>query len=132
MMKRNLLTLFILFCLLVTWGCAVLVVGAGAGAGVYTYVNGELKRTYQAPFDSTNQACLSTLENLKISITEQTSDEVKVTIRAKRTDGTAVTVKTVMIAPGITEVSVRSGIIGMWDKKGSELIHASIAQRLQG
>lgn len=130
MMKRNLLTLFILFCFLITSGCAVLVVGAGAGAGVYTYVSGQLKRTYQAPFDRTNHACFTTLENLKISITEKSSNEVKATIRAKRTDGTPVTVKTVMIAPGITEVSVRSGIIGMWDKKGSELIHASIAQRL--
>ncbi len=109
-----------------------MVVGAGAGAGVYTYMSGQLKRTYQVPFARTNQACFTTLENLKISITEKSSDEVKATIRAKRTDGTPVTVKTVMIAPGITEVSVRSGIVGMWDKKGSELIHASIAQRLQG
>ncbi len=131
-MKRSLLTLFILFCFLITGGCAVLVVGAGAGAGVYTYMSGQLKRTYQVPFARTNQACFTTLENLKISITEKSSDEVKATIRAKRTDGTPVTVKTVMIAPGITEVSVRSGIVGMWDKKGSELIHASIAQRLQG
>lgn len=52
-------------------------------------------------------------------------------MKARQTDGTPVTIKTVMRAPGPTEVSVRYGIVGVWDKKVSELIHASIAQRLQ-
>ncbi|MFO7972243.1 MAG: DUF3568 family protein [Desulfobacterales bacterium] len=52
-------------------------------------------------------------------------------MKAKQTDGTPVTIKTATRAPGTTEVSIRSGILGVWDKKVSELIHASIAQRLQ-
>jgi len=36
-----------------------------------------------------------------------------------------------MVEPRITKVSVRSGMVGIWDKNVSELIHASIAQRLQ-
>jgi len=66
-----------------------------------------------------------------MEITEKTSDSIKATIKAKQSNGTPVTIKTVMITPGTTEVSVRSGIVGIWDKKVSELIHASIAQRLQ-
>ncbi|MBL7180737.1 MAG: DUF3568 family protein [Pseudomonadota bacterium] len=129
-MKRNLLILLALSCCVVS-GCAAVFTGAAAVAGVYTYFNGQLTRSYQAPFDKTNLACTAALESLKIAITEEASDGINTTIKAKRTDGTPLTVKTVMIEPRITEVSVRSGVVGIWDKKVSELIHASIAQRLQ-
>ncbi len=112
-------------------GCAAFIVGTGAGVGIYTYVNGELKTSYQATFDETNRACTEVLKSLEMEITEKTSDSIEAKIKARQTDGTPVTIKTVMRAPGTTEVSVRSGIVGVWDKKVSELIHASIAQRLQ-
>lgn len=129
-MKRNLFILLALACYILT-GCALVFTGAATGAGVYSYMDGQLIRSYQVPFDKTNRACTATLEDLKIAITEETSDGIHATIKAKRTDGTPVTVQTVMIEPKITEVSVRSGVVGIWDKKISELIHASIAQRLQ-
>ena len=128
-MIRKVLTFLLLSSYFITSGCAVFL--AGAGAGVYTYANGELKTSYQATFDETNRACTTVLKSLEMVITEKTSDSIKAKIKAKQTDGTPVTIKTVMITPGTTEVSVRSGIIGVWDKKISELIHASIAQRLQ-
>ena len=130
-MYKNFLIPLILSCYLIAIGCAAVVVGAGAGAGVYTDINGELKRSYQATFDKTIQACTDTLKRLKIKTTEKTNDGIKTRINARCTDGTPVTIKVVMIGPRINEVSVRSGIIGVWDKKVSELIHATIAQRLQ-
>jgi len=111
--------------------CGFIVTGAATGAGVYTYMEGSLLRTYQASFDQTNQACMETLKSLKMVIIEEKSDGLHTTIKAKRTDGTPVAVKTAMIEPRITKVSIRSGVLGIWDKKVSELIHASIAQRLQ-
>ena len=130
-MTRNLLLSVILSCYLITVGCAAVITGAVVGAGAYTYMNGQLSRLYQAPFDTTNQACTATLNKLKIAITEEASDGINTTIKAKRTDGTSVTVITEMVEPSITKVSVRSGMVGIWDKNVSELIHASIAQRLQ-
>jgi len=112
-------------------GCGVVVTGAAVGAGVYTFMDGQLQRSYQAPFDKTNQACIAALKHLKIATIEEASDGINATIKAKRTDGTPVTINTAMIEPKITEVSVRSGVVGVWDKKVSELIHASIAQKLQ-
>ena len=129
-MKQNLFILLALACYVLT-GCELVFIGAASGTGVYSYMDGQLIRSYQAPFDKTNLACTATLENLKIAITEETSDGIRATIKAKQTDGSPVTVQTVMIDPKITEVSVRSGVVGIWDKKISELIHASIAQRLQ-
>ena len=130
-MTRNLLLSAILSCYLITVGCAALITGAVVVACTYTYKDGELSRLYQAPYDTTNQACTATLKKLKIAITEEASDGINATIKAKRTDGTPVTVITEMVEPRITKVSVRSGMVGIWDKKVSELIHASIAQRLQ-
>lgn len=130
-MLKKLLISVLLFSSFAMAGCAAVVVGAGTGAGVYSYMNGQLKRTYQASFDKTNRVCITTLKSLKISVTKETSDGINKTIIGKQTDGTPITIKTSMIAPNITDVSVRSGVIGIWNKRISELIHASIANRLQ-
>ncbi|MFC1817307.1 DUF3568 family protein [Thermodesulfobacteriota bacterium] len=130
-MKSKFMILLLSACYLMATGCVALIAGVGAGAGVYTYMKGELKRSYPEKFDKTLKICEDTLKRLKITVEAKASDGVKTTIKAKRTDDTPVMVKVIMIAPKITEVSVRSGIVGVWDKKVSELIHASIAQRLQ-
>lgn len=125
------LVLLLLSCYSVTSGCAVFVAGAGTGAGVYTYKCGELKRSYQASFDKTILACNTALKSLQITIKEKTPDSIQTRIKGKCVDKTSVTIKIKMIAPNITEISIRSGIIGLWDKKRSGSIHASIAQKLQ-
>lgn len=130
-MKTKLMPATILVFFLMITGCAALVAGTAAGVGVYTYINGELKRSYPESYDKTVNICVETLEGLKIVILEKESDGIKATLKAKRTDDTPVTVKVLNIAPKITEVSVRSGYVGVWDKNVAELIHASIAQRLQ-
>ncbi len=129
-MIRNFLIPFVLLCCLSTVGCNPFIVGTSAGVGVFTYVNGKLTRSYQATFDGTNQACIAALNSLEISIIGKSSDGIHTTITAEKTDGTPVTVNTVMLESKITEVSVRSGIVGVWDKKVSKLIHARIAQKL--
>lgn len=128
---RKFLLLFAMGCGLITAGCPLFIAGAGAGAGVYAYVNGELKRSFPASFERTNQAALDALEDLKITITDKASDGFKTKLSAKRTDGLPVTVKITEVDRGVSEVSVRCGAVGIWDRKASELIHASIAKRLQ-
>ncbi len=44
------------------------VVGAGTGAGVYTYVSGDLKRTYNAPYDRTVKGSHDALQHLKVTV----------------------------------------------------------------
>ena len=129
-MIRKFLIPFVLSCCIVTVGCNPFFVGTSAGVGVYTYMNGKLTRSYQATFDGTNQACIAALSSLNISIIEKSSDGIHTTIIAERSNGKPVTVYTVMLEPRITEVSVRSGIVGVWDKKASKTIHARIAQKL--
>ena len=116
--------------LLTIAGCPAFIAGAGAGAGVYTYTAGEMKRTYPADFDTTVAASLESLDELKISVQESQASGITTRITAERTDSTPVTVTVHMVGQTITEVRVRSGLVGYWDKQGSELIHATLAKRL--
>lgn len=129
-MKAISMLMVLLAGMIVFTGCVAVVAGTAAGVGVYTYVNGELKRSYPEPFDKIYAISADTLEALKITIENKESDGIGATIDAKRADGTPVWVKVFMVTPKITEVTVRTGVFGVWDKKVSELIHASIAQRL--
>lgn len=111
-------------------GCVPLIIGAGGGAAIYSYKGGNLKTSYSAAFAETAEACTDTLLYLQIKLIEKTSTDIKTTLSAQRSDGSPVTIEIVMLEPLVTAVSVRTGIIGIWDKKSSELIHANIAQRL--
>ncbi|MFH1985004.1 MAG: DUF3568 family protein [Pseudomonadota bacterium] len=129
-MNRNTMTILLSLMLLTMAGCAAVIAGAGAGAGVYSYVSGELKRTYPVDFAAANQAAEASLEALKIPVTDRQSTGMTTTLSGMRTDETSVTITIKMIEPKITEIGVRSGLVGYWDKSGSELIHATIAKRL--
>jgi len=124
----------ILPALLITWlmtGCIALIVGAGVGAGTYTYVDGELKRSYQAKFDKTLQVCVDILNGLNQPILDKVTDGEKTTIKSKRKDGTPQTIEVSIISLDWTQVSVRTGVIGYWDKAISQQFHEFIAERLK-
>lgn len=129
-MFRKLLILLLLGGYATVTGCAIVVAGAGAGAGVYSYLTGELKRSYPVEYPRAVQASLESLEKLKIEVLRKTDDGIRAEILGKRTDGTPVTVTVVTLDPKTTDIGVRSGVVGVWDKKVSELIHATIAQQL--
>ena len=130
-MRRTLVILTLLAFQLFTTGCPVFIAGAGVGAGAYTYVKGELKRVYNVPMDKALQASTASLNSLKITTDKEESDGIQNIIHAKRTDGTPVTLKLAMLSPNVTEISVRTGAFGYWDRDVSELIHATIAKRIE-
>lgn len=112
-------------------GCAAIVVGAaGAGAGTLAYMNGELKRDYEANYDATVKACSEALNSLQIPVTEKTADALQTIFNAERPDGTPVTVKAVKRNEQVTEVFVRTGLVGVWDKNVSMQIHESIRGKM--
>jgi hypothetical protein len=129
-MQNRFSALLLLCSIWIAAGCAAVVAGAGAGAGVYTYMNGELKRTYQAGYQEVRKAADASLNDLKIVKSDEKSDGIETEIAAKRSDGTSVTLHLTKLGPNLTEVAVRSGIVGVWDKEVSELIHATIAKKL--
>jgi outer membrane protein OmpA-like peptidoglycan-associated protein len=127
---RKLTTLSISFSLFVTTGCAVALIGIGAGIGAFAYINGKLIKTYESEYHKTIAASRETLEELKIPVTEEIGDELNTIIRAKRPNGTPISIEVERIEQNLTEVSVRSGAVGVWDREVSMEIHELINAKL--
>jgi outer membrane protein OmpA-like peptidoglycan-associated protein len=108
--------LIIYLCFFTLTGCAV--------------IQGKLIKTYESDYHSAVQASSDTLKNLKIPVTEKLSDELKTVINAQRFDGTPVTIEVVRIDRNLTEVSVKTGAKGVWDKRVPTQIHEFISDNL--
>ena len=130
-MTRKFAALFIITCFWLWVGCAAVIIGAGVGAGTYTYLKGDLKRDYNAKFDKTLNVCLSILTDLNQPILEKTTDGEKTTIRTERKNGSPQTISVSISSVDWTEVSVRTGTFGYWDRELSEQFHKFIAERLK-
>ena len=68
------------------------------------------------------------LQDANLQVTDTQKDETKGTIKAKRSDDTAVTVALEPAGPNTTSVGVRVGTFG--DEEASRAIHNRIASRL--
>ena len=112
-------------------GCAAVIVGAGVGAGTYTYIKGDLKRSYPVKFDKALNVCIGILEDLNQPILEKTTDGEKTTIKSERKDGTPQTIDVAIESIEWTQVSVRTGMVGYWKRGVSEQFHDFIAERLK-
>lgn len=111
-------------------GCAAVVIATGAGTGAYTYINGELVRSYPATYSRTMEVCTQLLNDLNMPVKEQASDGPRTTIATERKDGTPVTLKITIVGLEVTEVSVRTGVVGFWNRDISQQFHEFISRRL--
>jgi len=120
-----------ILCLCTLSGCAAVIIGAGAaGAGAFAYSEGRLSRMYAAGYQETVNATLDTLESLKIPVRDKTADELETNILAVRPDGTPVQVVVSRVGPKYSEVAIRTGKIGVFDKKTSHQIHDYILKKV--
>jgi hypothetical protein len=130
-MTRKFAALFLISCFWLWVGCAAVIIGAGLGVGTYTYLKGDLKRAYNAKFDKTLNVCLSILTDLDQPILEKTTDGEKTTIRTERKNGSPQTISVSISSVDWTEVSVRTGGFGYWNREVSEQFHEFMAKRLK-
>ncbi|MEJ2641714.1 MAG: DUF3568 family protein [Desulfosarcinaceae bacterium] len=116
--------------LTVVCGCAATMSATGTNTGVFSYIRGELKRTYPASYEEAINACEASLAYLKMPREEFHQKGTTTVIRARRSDGTPVRVEVVSLSTKETGIGVRTGITGLWDRQTSELIHVTIAKHL--
>lgn len=111
-------------------GCGLFVAGAVVGAGAYTYANGELKRSYQAGYEQTVQASVNAMNEMKIEVKSINKQGLTTTIDGNF-NGKPVKTGISRIDVNISEVGVRSGYVGVWEKDFSTKVHENIARRLR-
>ena len=70
-MKKTTIFIIIILFFLPTAGCELFVAGTVTGAGVFSYIDGELKRSYQADFNRAVTACKDALTANNLTIKEE-------------------------------------------------------------
>ena len=113
-----------------TTGCAVALIGMGAGVGTAAYVMGEVSQTYERGYAEAIGASTDTLEALKIPVTEKGGDGLKTVLKARRHDGTPVEIEIVKMEERTSKIGVRTGVVGVWDHGVSRQIQDMIGERL--
>jgi hypothetical protein len=121
----------LLLCIWLLGGCAAVIVGAGAGAGAYSYIKGDLKKSYEVKFDKALEVCIGILEDLNQPIIKKTSDGEKTTIETKRKNGSPQIIHVAIESAEWTQVSVRTGRVGYWDREVSLQFHEFFSERLK-
>lgn len=129
-MKKTSMCLLMAAGLFLFTGCAALVVGgaaAGAGAGTYMYVNGELTADYRAPFEKVWEACVKTVAAMKGTAVAPSKDLSHGTIETV-IDGEKVRFTIDYKAKDVTAVAIRVGLVG--DKLAAQRLHDKVGENL--
>ena len=107
--------------LLLQTGCAVLLVGGGAAAGIggYVFVKGELKSTENAPMERVWMASLGAMEELKFPVTMQNKDAVSAQITARTAQDKKVHIALKSVGESSTEIRIR---VGTWGDEALSLV----------
>ena len=131
-MKRLVYALLGLSLLVLCGGCVVAAVGAaGAGAGTYAYIKGELRSTYSFPLEQSWSQTLQAMQDLKLTVDRKHMDALGGEIEARRADGTPVKVQLKPAGEHSTLIGVRVGSLeSVWSKSKAERIHRAIQKRL--
>jgi hypothetical protein len=131
-MARNCFQLFILS----LWipflfsGCVPLAAvgaAAGAGAGTYMYINGDLKTDYHATLDDVWKACEKTIAGMRGTDVVPEKEIARGIITATINDE-RVRFEITYKARNLTTVAIRAGLIG--NRLSSQLLHDRIADSL--
>lgn len=122
---------FLLFLLsgaaILTQGCEVAAVGAGA-AGAVAYVRGDLQTVETAELEALYKASLEALDELELAVIQKAKDAMTAEITSRDAEDKKIRIKLKSTAEGTTELSIRIGMFG--DETKSRLIYEAIKQEL--
>jgi hypothetical protein len=121
------MVLLIVTAFFATTGCVALL-GAGAGAGTFAYIKGNLETTYDATMAQTWDATREALQQMGMTADIDRHDAFSGSLKGTMADGKEFNVVVTRVTDTRTEVAIR---IGLGDKKISEAIHDKIAANLK-
>jgi type IV secretory pathway TrbL component len=95
-------------------GCALLVIGAaaGAGAGTVVWVKGELKSTENVSLDRASRAALKAMADLGYGVGEKQQDRTSLTLTAYGAGDKKIHVALEETSANITEIRIRVNTFG--------------------
>jgi hypothetical protein len=111
-------------------GCAVVAVGAAAGAGAagYAYVSGVLVSTESASLERTWNATLAAVKEMEFPITSQRKDALQADLVARNAYDKKISIRLKKVSEQSTEIRIRVGTFG--DETASRAILERIKKRL--
>jgi hypothetical protein len=118
MPKKWLLSIVgVLLCCILCAGCPVVLIGAGAAAGVggYKWVEGTMEKDYPRPMQETWNASLAAVRDLNLKIASQQYGPLESRLEAVQPPDTNVKVQLIARPNQITTVKVRFGLMGNLD-----------------
>ena len=95
-------------------GCAVLLIGGGAAAGIggFAYVKGELKSSEGVSLDKAWAATLGAMEELKFPVTTQNKDALSAQLVAHTAKNKKIHVNLKALSDNSAEIKIRVGTFG--------------------
>ena len=122
--------------LLVWWamplmsGCAVVLLGAGAGAGVAgaTYVMGKLEDEVNAPVSNVQRATVAALKALELPVDKERGDKLAAELESETADQKKIWISITSLTSSRSKIVIRVGVMG--DEIRSRQILQAIHARL--
>lgn len=122
--------------LLVWWamplmsGCAVVLLGAGAGAGVAgaTYVMGKLEDEVNAPVSNVQRATVAALKALELPVDKERGDKLAAELESETADQKKIWISITLLTSSRSKIVIRVGVMG--DEIRSRQILQAIHTRL--
>lgn len=111
-------------------GCAVVLFGAGAGAGVAgaTYVMGKLEDEVNAPVPKVQRATVTALKTLELPVDKQRGDKLAAELESETADQKKVWISITSLNSSRSKIVIRVGLMG--DEIRSRQILEAIHTRL--
>ena len=127
-MDRKQVAFVLMICgsLICLQGCAVALIGAGAGS--VAYLKGNLEAVLEEDVDQTYQAALKALDKLEISATKKEKDALSAVVVGRTAADKKITIKLKAAENNLTRLSIRVGVFG--SRAQSQAIYDEIKKHL--
>ncbi|MCA9499076.1 MAG: DUF3568 family protein [Nitrospira sp.] len=126
--KHGVMLLCVVWTMSIMSGCAVVLLGAGAGVAGATYVMGKLEDEVNASVPKVQQASVAALKSLALPVDKQRGDKLAAELESETADQKKVWISITSLTSSRSKIVIRVGLMG--DEIRSRQILEAIHVRL--